>query len=132
MRSDRGGEAGFVANLGWGLGLGLVGAVGLSLIALALAALRGSTWYPQYGLSTWAAIGIYFAAGPAAGLVLGALRPLLRWRAGAALVGYLTAVVVYGGAGLLMGEAPGRVPLVAALCGLGGAVAGAYWWPDGP
>jgi hypothetical protein len=104
-----------------------------SLLVLALAALRGSTAYPQYGgMTTWSIIATYFAVGLPAGAMAGALRPLLRWRAGAALVGYLVAAVVYGGAGLGMGYAPGRVLLVAALCGLGGAVAGLMWWPDGP
>ena len=133
MLRDRSRGATFLANVEWGVAWGVGMATVFSLFVLALAALRGSTAYPQYGdLTTWSLIATYFAVGLPAGAVAGALRPLLRWRAGAALVGYLVAVVVYGGAGLGLGYAPKRVLLIAALCGLAGAIAGLMWWRDGP
>ena len=120
------------ANLRWGVAIGVVGAFGFSLLALVLAMLRGSTSYPQYGMSTWSVIGSYFAVGLPAGAIIGALRPLLRWRAGAALVGYFAAVVVYGGVGLIMNGPTIETLGVGAILGLGGAAAGLWWWPHGP
>jgi len=129
---DRGVGATVIANLRWGATLGLTGAAGLSLFVLVLAALRGSTEYPQYGMTTWSVIESYFVVGLPAGLLVGLLRPLLRWRVGGALVGYLAAAVIYCGIGIIMDGVSRTTLIVGALCGIGGAVAGAMWWPDGP
>jgi hypothetical protein len=91
-----------VADIRWGIGWGLWIATGFSAIVLVLAGFRGSTDYPELGLSTGSIILIYFGLGLIAGCILGLLRPFTRTKSGGFFVGWLIGSLVYGGAGLMI------------------------------
>lgn len=115
-------------DLWWGIGWGAGLAAWYSLLVLGLALLRGSTEYPQYGLTTWRIIGLYWFLGLAAGAVTGLLRPLCEFELGAGLVGWAAGAAVYGGIGLAMDGPRPHVFVFAALLGLGGAWFGVRAW----
>jgi hypothetical protein len=92
----------FLADIKWGIGWGLWLASGFSVIALVLAGFRGSTDYPEFGLSTGSIVLIYFGLGLIAGCVLGLMRPFTRTKSGGFFVGWLIGFLVYAGAGLMI------------------------------
>ena len=85
----------FRTNVLWGARLGLaVGAV-FSAWALAVFVLSAGQAMRDNGTTLPAVLAAYLAGGPVAGGVMGALRPLARWAAGAAVVGFVTAIPVF-------------------------------------
>jgi hypothetical protein len=115
-----------LADVKWGIGWGLWIATGFSLIVLVLVGFRGSTDYPELGLSTGSIILIYYALALIAGSVLGLLRPYTRTKLGGFFVGWLIGSLVYGGAGLMLKDVkPLYMVPVALVLGLGvGGTAG--------
>jgi hypothetical protein len=81
-------------NVRWGAGLGLIFGAIYSVIALGIYATRGSRPFATNGVSLLALIAAYFGGGLAAGVVIGLFRPLLRWRLGAMVVGFIGAIPV--------------------------------------
>ncbi len=85
------------ASLRWGVAWGLWFATAYAAFAVLLAVMRGTTWHPVIGLSTWHLVGIYYAAGVAAGLALGLARPVTESRTGTFAIGVVAAAVCYAG-----------------------------------
>jgi hypothetical protein len=79
-------------NLRWGVLSGIAFATLTSLWVGGLAILRGSVRFETYGLTIWQIMAVYFAGGVAGGAVVGLLRPVTKYRLGAALVGLVAAV----------------------------------------
>jgi hypothetical protein len=72
---------------------------------LVLAALRRSTTFVALGMTLWGVLLTYWIGAILAGLLLGALKPLTKYRAGAFAVGTLVGLAVYGTAMLALPEA---------------------------
>ena len=80
-------------------------------------------------------IGTYFFGGTAAGVVVGVLRPLARWRAGAIVVGIIAAFFVVLGIGVARSGLPSRWTsadwfALTVLSIFFGAFAGNHFWKD--
>ena len=119
-----------LGNTVLGVAVGLCVGIAVSIFVAGLAVLRGSTAYPELGITTWTAIRWYLIVGVLVGAVLGMLRPLYRSRAGATVGGYVGGVLVYGGIGGVMdGFSRNLIPL-ALLLGLAGAFLGWKLWPE--
>jgi hypothetical protein len=115
------GSRSFVAPDGirQGLAVGLVGATMLAAYVGVISLLRGSARWPQYGnISTWAIIAAYYVAGTIGGAVVGALRPLSRWRLGQFARGWIGGTIVYASLGLPMGFGAGITFALASVLGL--------------
>lgn len=74
-------------NIAWGIRWGLAFAACYTVLGSALVLLRGDAPLRSVGLTPWTLIGGYLAGGVMAGAVVGVGRPLLKRRAGAAVVG---------------------------------------------
>ena len=97
-------------------------AVLLSLLVLVQVVVRRSVWFPSLELNAWQVIGGYFAAFVAAGGVVGAFAPALRWRLIAMFAGMFAGVLVYALIGIIA-DGWSRVSFHGALqlgLGLGG------------
>lgn len=88
------------SNLLWG---GSIGA-GVGLILCAIATVqriaRGPQFIESYGIGFGPLLACYEGGCTAAGLLVGAARPLLRWRLGGILVGMVSGTVAAGALGL--------------------------------
>ena len=115
-------------DLRWGLGWGVWMAAGYSVLAVLLAAVRGSGDYPELGLSTPRIVGLYWLVGPTAGLVAGVLRPLTRYAVGAILTGWAVGAVIFGGVGLALRGPTREAAGLAFAAGLLGAFWAMRWW----
>lgn len=73
-----------------------------SVLASTLFALHGGDRYRAVGLTLPVIIAVYFAGGITGGCLVGLLRPLTRWRIGAAAVGVIAMIPVCWGAGILV------------------------------
>lgn len=110
-------------DIKWGVGWGLWLASGFSVIVVVLAGFRGSTDYPELGLSTPKIIALYYLLGLAGGSVVGILRPFTKSKLGGFVVGSIIGTLVYGGAGFVIKDVEWQFMLPAALV-LGLAVGG--------
>lgn len=121
-------------NVAWGIRRGVVFASVYAAWAVVLLVARGSAPFKRYGTTFGATIALYFVGGVAAGAIVGALRPLAQWRAGAAAVGVVAATPVYL-ATMLVLEGPGwfapsETPITgiifgwALFAGFGGSMSG--------
>ena len=119
-------------DLGWGIFWGLAFALVLTIVLVLLYAVRGSALFETYDTTFGGVVAVYFAGGLAGGAVVGLLRPLTRWRWGAAMVGVFAALPV-GAAGRVLryGLAPwgpkDTITLVIFAVALGGTVGWIYW-----
>lgn len=86
-----------VKNLFWGIGWAALFALGLSLWVSLIYAVFGAEALDRDGGSFGATVRGYFAGAGAAGLIIGALRPYLRSRIGACLVGAFAGPLTYAG-----------------------------------
>jgi hypothetical protein len=111
-------------DIRWGVSWGLWIATGFSIIVIALAGFRGSTAYPELGLTTPGIVAIYYALAVVGGSVLGLLRPLSRSKFGGFIVGSVIGTLVYGGAGLAIKGADLLMVPVALILGI--AVGGTF------
>ena len=91
-----------LANVLWGVLWGIGYAVFFSLIVLVIYLFRGTRAFDGYGATLGAVLLGYFAGGLVGGTVLGLLRPLNRWKWGAAFVGFVVALPVYASAGVVV------------------------------
>jgi hypothetical protein len=89
-------------DLRWGLGIAAFFIAFYALIAVVLYFLRGADSFEAQGLSLPRLLLAYLGGGVVAGCILGLLRPLTRWRLGAALVGVAVALPVFLGIGLAL------------------------------
>jgi hypothetical protein len=80
--------------------MGLLIATVYSLYALVLLAARGTAPFDANGVTPAGVIAAYYGGGLVAGSVVGILRPLLRWRLGATIVGIVAAFGVFAGIGI--------------------------------
>jgi hypothetical protein len=83
------------ANVGWGLRGGLLVAAVFSGWAAVVYVISSGGSFEERGISLPEIVSAYAAAGVAAGLLVGMLRPLTRTRAGAYFVGYLAGCIVF-------------------------------------
>ena len=86
-----------LANVLWEVLWGIGYAVFFSLIVLVIYLFRGTRAFDGYGTTLGAVLLAYFAGDLVGGTVLGLLRPLNRWKCGAAFVGFVVALPVYAG-----------------------------------
>lgn len=87
-------------NLAWGGGIGAVVGLIFCTIATVQRIARGPQFIESYGIGFGTLLLSYEAGCVAAGLLVGAARPLLRWRLGAIVVGMLAGTVAAGALGL--------------------------------
>jgi hypothetical protein len=87
-------------NLLWGASIGA--GVGLILCAIAIVQRigRGPEFIEGYGIGFGPLLVCYEAGCTAAGTLVGAARPLLRWRLGAIIVGMVAGTIAVGALGL--------------------------------
>ena len=76
--------------------LGWLIATAFSLYVLILYALRGPAPFEANETTLSATIAAYYAGLTASGIVLGLVLPLARWKLGAALLGFLALIPLYG------------------------------------
>jgi hypothetical protein len=118
-------------NLRWAFAWTFIFATGYSILVLIHSAIRGSTYWPAYHLSTWEIIGLYYAAAVVNGLLLGLLRPLLKWRIGAFVLGTMAGSVIYGAFGLAMVGWNQPVAWIALILGVViGGILGIVWYDE--
>ncbi len=123
-------------DAGWGVAWGLGGACFFSLYVIGSYAFRGAAFLEHHGLTLAGVLAIYFGVGIVGGAVIGLLRPLLRWRAGAFVVGTAAAFPLAISLGVLKhGHLPGvhwraAVGLLILAAGTGGIVGALVWQPQ--
>ena len=108
----------------WGISWGLWIATGFSIIVIALAGFRGSTDYPDLGLTTPVIVALYYALAVVGGSVLGLLRPFTRSKLGGFIVGSFIGIIVYGGAGFMIKGVTLMMAPVALILGI--AIGGTF------
>jgi len=132
--TNRRGPSGFFrSNLAWGLGLGLVFAAVYSLYVAVLYLAEGSQPFDNLHTSLSKVIAIYAIGGVTAGTVVGLMRPYLRIRLVAILVGIMAAIVVFFGIAVASQGMPWRWSRAAwlslAACSLLlGSFGGNWFW----
>jgi len=89
-------------NIRWGLRWSLWFATAFSAWVVVLSLARRSVDWPEYGMTTWSIVGGYYLAAGIAGSVVGALRPMTRWRLGTFFLGWIGGTLVYTAIGFLM------------------------------
>lgn len=82
-----------VKNLKWGLRWGLTVAVGFTVIGALASTAASFDPTPRNDPSLLSFVGFYFLGGTAGGLLLGLLRPITEYKAGAIFVGTSLAAV---------------------------------------
>lgn len=117
------------------VGIGLCFSVFYSLYVCGLYWVSGATPFERLGTSLGVVIGTYFFGGITAGLVVGILRPLTRWRSGAIFVGIIAAFFVFLGIGVASSGLPSRWRsgdwfAMTVLPVFFGAFAGNKFWKD--
>jgi hypothetical protein len=115
--------------------IGLAFACIYSLYVCGLYLLEGAEPFTRLGTTLGVVIGTYFFGGISAGVAVGALQPLARWRAGAILVGIIGAFFVFFGILVASDGFPSRWGrdqwiTIAALPILFGTLAGNKFWKD--
>jgi hypothetical protein len=101
-----------------------------SLIATLAALLQGSTHFHRFGISLWSIAAVYWGGAAAAALIVGALKPIARYRFGAFVLGTLAGYVTYGMASLAL-PLPWQwwIPLIPGVL-VGGGLA-LVWFDEG-
>lgn len=132
MASQRRSEP-FLTNLRWGVGLGLAFAAFYSLYVTAWYLIEGSQPFDRLHTSLLMVIASYAFGGVTAGAFVGVMRPYLRIRLVAILVGILAAVFVFIGVAVASDGMPWRWTrnswLSTAICSLLlGSFAGNLFW----
>lgn len=89
-------------NVAWGASIGFGSGAIFCLIVLLERLVRGPHFLDAYGIGFGTLLACYLAGGTGAGLVVGLARPLLRWWAGAIVVGIFAGLVAAGALGLGM------------------------------
>jgi hypothetical protein len=124
-----------LGNLAWGVKGGVAFAIASVAWVGVLVVINGSVvLQPRHGppVNAWLVILAYLAGGIVAGAVVGLLRPAVRWRLGAALVGMVAAVPVFAGIRFLVdGLTPwarGDSAVLAFCVVVGGGLAGVVIW----
>ena len=105
MSRPEDGWAGAIANLIWGVGLGVLFGVILALLGVLILVTKGSEAVGRVGASPRAITAGYLLGGAMAGAVVGLLRPIASRPFGAALVGMVAAVPVSVLFQIILGEA---------------------------
>ena len=82
-------------RLRWAIAWTLSFATLYSLWAAAVAVAQHRTYFPQYHLSIWSIIGVYYVASLVCGVALGFLYPLADHRLGATLLGFVLGFIAY-------------------------------------
>ena len=121
-----------IADLRWGATWGFLVGLCLSLFVAVLFAIRGPQLFLPYGTTLWLVVGLYLVGGLAGGLITGLLRPLAKWRWGAALIGVFAAIPVGLGCRLMQaGFAPWELndslTMMIFSVALGASVGWIYW-----
>jgi hypothetical protein len=89
-----------------GVAIGLAFACLYSLYVGGLYFLQGPAPFQRLGTSIGVVIGTYFFGGISAGIVVGVLQPLARWRLGAIVIGIIAAFFVFYGIGIAANGSP--------------------------
>lgn len=101
-------------RLRWALAWTLSFATLYSLWAAAVSLIQHRTYFPQYHLSIWSIIAVYYLASLVCGLALGLLYPLADRRWGAGLLGFVLGFIAYAGVSVAMFGFH-RLPILLAL-----------------
>jgi len=110
-------------DIKWGIGWGLWLASGFSVMVVVLAGFRGSTDYPELGLTTPRIIALYYLLALVGGSVVGIFRPFAKSKLGGFAVGSLVGTLIYAGAGFAIKDVEWQFMIPTALI-LGLAVGG--------
>jgi hypothetical protein len=104
----------------------------LSAWVVVVSLLRGSFQWPQYHTTTWGIVLSYWGGAAIAGTILGAFRPLIKFRLGAFIIGWTTGTMIYGSIAVALGFAMGAPLWLWAIPGLivGGGLS-LVWFDDG-
>jgi MFS family permease len=126
-----------VRDVRWGIGWGLAFAVGFSLIALVSFAFGDPRQFAEMGLAPATTLGAYAFGGVVGGTLVGLLRPLTRWRAGAGLVGIVACLPLSLGFLVAMHGTPSQWTRTQVTAGLLtalllGTACGTLWWEEPP
>jgi len=78
----------------WGARWGALFGVAFVAIAVVIYTLSGQTAFEAHHTTFGRVVLTYFFGGVAAGVVVGIMKPLTRWKAGAAVVGFLAGMPV--------------------------------------
>ncbi len=114
-------------NIIWGIAWGLGVATLFSLYVVVLALIRGTWLFPPFGVSGVRILTTYYVTGAIGGIVIGLLRPWLRYWQGSFAVGLLAGLLIYGGISYALQGRPDL--LMAALLGLlVGGPGGILFW----
>lgn len=89
-------------RLRWALAWTLSFATLYSLWAALVSLIQHRTYFPQYHLSIWSIIAVYYVASLVCGLALGFLYPLADHRWGATLLGFVIGFIAYAIVGVSM------------------------------
>jgi hypothetical protein len=87
------------SDIRWGISGAMFIAGVYSAWVMAVYVFRGSEPFSRVGMTLPLVVVTYLAVGFVAGLIVGLLRPLTRWKAGAYVVGLVAAL--FGGAGIV-------------------------------
>ncbi len=115
-----------VTSAAVGAALGAVMAAVLSAFVLIQGLLDGGAAASAHRVSVAWVVGAYWLAGPAAGLLAGALRPWYHTWLGLALAGWVGGATVYGIVAVMKEGATADTAFVAALLGLVAGVPAAF------
>lgn len=121
------------ANVRWGLIWGLAFGVFYTLIVTVLTLLRGLGPLERMGFSLQGAIAVYLGGGLFGGLVVGVLRPVTVWRAGAIGVGLLVFVpLMYAIMSMMVSSGERDIALIGAVAlgSIFGAYFGSFLWRE--
>lgn len=78
----------------WGIRWGALFGIAFVAIAVVIDVLSGSSAFESHHTTFGKTAASYVSGGMAAGLVVGLMQPITRWKAGAAFVGFVAAVPV--------------------------------------
>lgn len=115
-----------------GILVALFFATACSAYALISFMIRGNAAFRANGTTLGAAIAVYYGGFTLSGVLFGLLLPLARWRVGAALVGFVAMIPLYGLAMVALSGIPNWGPTETISTVLGalfvGAPVGLYLW----
>ena len=106
------------ADLVWAFGWTLWTATFFAAFVLVQSVARGSFWYAEYQLSTWAIIAGYYLAATLAAVALAILRPLGKNRFGSYVLGVVIGFLVYSSVGMIADGFKAQTFIIGGIAGV--------------